>query len=63
MMASRARQRYADRALVERLSEAARAAGIDTARCGIEFTRDGTVRFVPAPPPANDLFEKYKDQL
>ncbi|MFA7585060.1 MAG: hypothetical protein WCY11_02530 [Novosphingobium sp.] len=63
MADKRRRPAYASRALVAKLAEAARAAGIEISRCGIEFTRDGTVRFVPPSAPANDLFERYKDQL
>lgn len=62
-MNSRSRARYATKALVEQLAEAARAIGIDIPRCGVEFSRDGTVRFLPPQPPAGDLFERYKDQL
>ena len=62
-MTARARARYASKEQVFQLAEAAQAAGIDTARCGIEFARDGTVRFVQPSPPSGDLFERFKDQL
>ncbi len=58
-----ARPRYPTKATVERLAKAARAAGIDTSRCAVEFTRDGTVRFVPATEIPRDDFERWEAAL